>query len=115
MNALDKILVVQTSFLGDAVLTTPLLAALRRLFPQAELSVLCTPQAKSIFVGNPNADAIITDDKRGEGRGLAGLWWLAKIFLRRRFKISSLPQHTLPSGCRMVFLPPPGGSGSNQP
>src|SRR3989304_7260847 len=91
MNALDKILVVQTSFLGDAVLTTPLLAELRRLFPQAELAVLCTPQAKRIFVGNPNVDAIITDDKRGEGRGLAGVGGMGEVFRERGVEVPRPP------------------------
>ncbi len=99
----EKILVVQTSFLGDAVLTTPLLAALRRLFPQAELAVLCTPQAKSIFVGNSNVDTIITDDKRGEGRGLAGMWRMAKVLRSRGFKIALSPHKSLRSAL-LLFL-----------
>ena len=34
----ERILVVQTGFLGDVVLTTPLLAALRRRFPDGARS-----------------------------------------------------------------------------
>ncbi|MCZ6907320.1 MAG: hypothetical protein O7G28_08560, partial [Deltaproteobacteria bacterium] len=66
----ERILVVQTSFLGDVVLTIPLLAEIKRRFPEAELSVLCTPDAKSLLLDNPDIHEIITDDKRGAERGI---------------------------------------------
>ena len=40
-----RFLINQTSYLGDVLLTTPLLAELRHCFPEAELDLLCTPQA----------------------------------------------------------------------
>jgi hypothetical protein len=35
----ERILVNQTSYLGDVILTTPLLAEIRRCFPEAELDL----------------------------------------------------------------------------
>ncbi len=93
----QKILVVQTSFLGDAVLTTPLLSEARRRFPEAELTVLCTPQAKNLFEGNPDIDEIITDDKKGEGKGWIGIWRRAKDLRSRGFTIALSPHKSLRS------------------
>ncbi len=97
MNKREKILVVQTSFLGDAVLTTPLLSGVRRRFPEAELAVLCTPQAKNLFAGNPDIDEIITDDKKGEGKGWIGIWRRAKDLRSRGFTIALSPHKSLRS------------------
>lgn len=97
MNKREKILVIQTSFLGDAVLTTPLLSEVRRRFPAAELAVLCTPQARNLFADNPDIDEIITDDKRGDGRGWVGTWRRAKDLRSRGFTIALSPHKSLRS------------------
>lgn len=113
----EKILVVQTSFLGDAVLTTPLLSAIRRRFPKAKLAVLCTPQARDLFAGNPDIDEILTDDKRGSGRGLSGAWRKAKDLKSRGFTIAVSPHKSFRSAllvylagipCRIGFRQSPG-------
>jgi heptosyltransferase-2 len=99
----EKILVVQTSYLGDIVLTTPLLDELRRRFPEAELSILCTPQARSLLVANADLHEIITDDKRGSGRGMRGLWRKAKELRSRGFTLALSPHKSLRSAF-LIFL-----------
>lgn len=102
-RAREKILIVQTSFLGDAVLTTPLLSEIRRRFPKAELAVLCTPQARNLFEGNRDVGEILTDDKKGAGRGLVGLWRVAKDLRRRGFTIAVSPHKSFRSAL-LVYL-----------
>lgn len=99
----ERFLVVQTSYLGDVVLTVPLLAEIKRRFPEAELSVLCTPQAKSLLADNPDLQEIITDDKRGEGRGMGGLWRKAKELSNRGFTLALSPHKSLRSAL-LLFL-----------
>src|SRR5262249_33751492 len=65
--------VAQTSFLGDVVLTTPLLAALRERVRPRSLAVLVRPEATALLDGHPAVDAVLVDDKRGAERGLAGI------------------------------------------
>jgi heptosyltransferase-2 len=60
-----RILVIQTAFLGDVVLATPLFRALRRLHPQAHLSALVTPQAAPLVEEDPHLDEVLTYDKKG--------------------------------------------------
>jgi len=67
-----KILLVQTGFLGDVVLSTPVISNLKELFPQAELDVMTTPAAGPLIEHNPHVSNIIRFDKRGEDRGLGG-------------------------------------------
>lgn len=99
----ERILVVQTSFLGDAVLTTPLFSEIRRRFPEAELAVLCTPQAKILLEGNPDLHEVITDDKKGDDRGWMGLWRKAKDLRSRGFTKALSPHKSFRSGL-LLFL-----------
>jgi len=60
------ILVIQTAFLGDVVLTTPLFAAIKRRWPDKPLTVLTTPRAAPLIAEDPSLDAVLTYDKKGK-------------------------------------------------
>lgn len=71
----ETALVVQTSFLGDVVLTTPLLA---RLAKDGPVDVITTPAGGALLAGNPAIRRVLTWDKRGSARGPAGLLRIAR-------------------------------------
>ncbi len=75
-------LVIQTSFLGDVILTTPLLAALARRGP---VDVVTTPAAAAILANHPAVRSVFPYDKRGDAAGLPGMWRLARS-LRKRYR-----------------------------
>lgn len=60
-----SILIAQTAFLGDVVLTTPLFKAARRLWPGANITLLTTPQAAPLVEEDPHLSAVLTYDKKG--------------------------------------------------
>jgi len=62
-------LVVQTSFLGDTVLTTPLIAELARRGP---VDVVVTPASAPLLARNPDIHELFVYDKRGADAGLRG-------------------------------------------
>lgn len=68
-------LVIQTSFLGDTILTTPLLASLAERGP---VDLVVTPSGATILHGNPSVRDVIVYDKRGRDAGLGGLRRLAR-------------------------------------
>ena len=70
--------VVQTSFLGDTILTTPLLAQLAHRGP---VDVVTTPAAASVLQGHPAVRQVIVYDKRGAHSGLFGF-----MMMRSRLK-----------------------------
>jgi heptosyltransferase-2 len=67
----QKILVVQPSWVGDAVMATPTLRALRSLYPQAEIAYLLRRYVKPIYTGMPWADRLVTY-RTGKTRAKAG-------------------------------------------
>jgi heptosyltransferase-2 len=92
------LLVVQTAFLGDVVLTTPLLAALRRAHPGRALHVVATPLGVSVLAGHPAIDVLHPYDKRGADRGTSGLLRLARRLRRERFEVAVAAQRSARTG-----------------
>lgn len=80
-----KILLQQTAFLGDIVLSTPVIAALKRLYPDAQLFVLTTPLGAQILAHDPRITQCIIDDKKRSHRSLTGLLALAQELRLHRF------------------------------
>jgi heptosyltransferase-2 len=68
-----NILVVRTDKIGDVVLTTAALRALRKKFPAAKISVLLSPNTRDLVEGNPDVDRVLFDDKAGSHRGMGYL------------------------------------------
>src|SRR5215216_3271058 len=60
MSEPRKLLVVQPSWVGDAVMATPTLRALRELYPSAHISYLMRRYVKPVYSGMPWADQLIT-------------------------------------------------------
>lgn len=99
MNAAnwDNLLIVQTSFLGDTVLTLPLIAEVRRRFPVRRLSLLCQPISRELLQDHPAIDEIIVDDKKREDRGIGGLRRKAQLLAAKKFTLALTPHKSLRS------------------
>ncbi|MBI9079644.1 MAG: lipopolysaccharide heptosyltransferase II [Pseudodesulfovibrio sp.] len=70
MKEYKKIGVWQTSFLGDAVLTLPLLKALKNRFPDAEIHYYVRNGLEPLFAGQPEITAVHGFAKRGAQKSL---------------------------------------------
>ena len=68
MNEPKKIAVFQTAFLGDVVLTLPLIQALHEKFPAAAIIPVTIPAAASMLRGHPAVSKVLEYDKRGSLR-----------------------------------------------
>jgi heptosyltransferase-2 len=92
--------VIQTSFLGDTILTTPLLAQVARRGP---VDVVTTPAAASVLTEHPAVRSVIVYDKRGAHAGLFGLTTLAARLRAARYDTAFLAQGSLRSAA-LAFL-----------
>jgi heptosyltransferase-2 len=88
-------LVVQTSFLGDMVLTTPLIAYLAERGP---VDVVCTPAASVLLENHPAIREVIAYDKRGRDRGTVGAMRLAMRLREKHYDTAYLAQGSIRSG-----------------
>lgn len=71
-----KILVIQAAFLGDVILSTPVLTNLKHLYPKSDLFTLTTPLATQFFKFDPRVKQAIAFKKRDEHSGILGLFKL---------------------------------------
>lgn len=60
---MNKILIIQTAFLGDVILATPMVSELKRLFPSAKIDFLVKKGNQSLLENNPHLNAVFTFDK----------------------------------------------------
>ena len=80
-----NILVVRADRMGDVVLTTPFLKALRKAYPAARISILVASNAVDLVAGNPYIDEVLVDERQGRHRNVIGALKLARDIRRRNF------------------------------
>jgi len=90
-----SVVVPQTSFLGDVVLTTPLLTAIRRRLQPRRLAVVVRADARALVEGHPDVDTVLIDDKHGADRGLGGALRVARRLRREGFDLAVVPHRSL--------------------
>ena len=88
-----RVLIIQTAFLGDVILITPLIRATHELFPEASIDVLVIPETVPVLANNPDIRRILTFDKRGN-KALAFMKTLREI-RRNRYDLAISPHSSL--------------------
>lgn len=82
-----RILVITLRYLGDTLLTTPLLHALRVAWPEAEIDVLLPAGNQGMLAGNPDVSSLIPLPAKGDAGGFLRL--LAALYRRYDLAIST--------------------------
>jgi lipopolysaccharide heptosyltransferase II len=83
-----QILLVRLRLIGDVVMTTPLVSALRRKFPDAQLTYLVEPAAAPVIRRNRHVTHIAVAPKTGGFTRVLGDLALARQLRRQRFDIT---------------------------
>jgi heptosyltransferase II len=94
-SKINNILVRSTNWIGDAVMTTPALGAIRQTFPQARITVLATPLVAQLFSPHDCVDEVMLYDRQGRHKGLAGRFRIASELRARRFDLAILLQNAI--------------------
>jgi heptosyltransferase-2 len=100
---IHKILVRSTNWIGDAVMATPAMGALRAAFPNAELAVVANPLVAELLSPHPFCDRIIVLDKRGAHGGLGGFLRFCVGLRKEGFDLAVLLQNAVEAAI-MSFL-----------
>ena len=100
MSAYQNILVIHLMHLGDLMLGTPVLAALRQQYPAARITLLADKKLADVVAANEHLDECLLIDKKGADGGIIGILRYA-MRLRKTTTISSsistatsAPQHS---------------------
>jgi ADP-heptose:LPS heptosyltransferase len=89
----QRILLVQLDHLGDAVLTSPLLARLHAAYPEARIDVLASPSNREVFEADPHVHSVHLAERswfeRDRGRWALGsaVWVLGRTLRASRYDL----------------------------
>lgn len=98
-----KILVRVNNWIGDAVMNTPALGAIRESYPDAEIVVVANPLVSPLFLSHPYCDRVIVYDKKGADRGISGFLRFVFRLRSERFDAAILFQKAIEAAL-MTFL-----------
>lgn len=87
LNHPQTILLRSPNWVGDALLTTPIVHSIKKSFPEARITLLAKPWVAPIFEACPNIDQVIVYQKPGIHQGLRGKWRLAQEIKKQGFEM----------------------------
>jgi heptosyltransferase II len=92
-----NVLIIQTAFIGDMILTTPLISAIKKHFINSQVDVLAIPSTMKILQNNPDVHAVHVYDKRKNDKGPKGFFRICRLIRRARYHIVFSPHRSLKS------------------
>ncbi|KAA3619694.1 MAG: lipopolysaccharide heptosyltransferase II [Calditrichaeota bacterium] len=103
MKPYKKILIIQTAFFGDAILTSPLIREVRKRFPQAQIDLIANSGAMDLFSRNPNIDAVFPFVKKPFVNKILGFLKLLIQIRREKYECAISVQSYMTSANLMFF------------
>ena len=102
-----NILVVQTAFIGDVILTLPLVQLLKQNIPKAAVDIVVVPRASGLFSNHPAISHAISYDKRGKDGGIGGFRRMEMALEANRYDLAVVPHRSLRSALlvRLAGIP----------
>ena len=86
--ASERILLIRLSSLGDIVLTTPAIRAVRARFPDAYIAMLVAKQSAEILYENPHLNEIITFDRLAKHKDTGEMLRIIRLLRERKFTLA---------------------------
>jgi len=104
MQTGGNILVIQTAFLGDAILTLPMIQELKKKNSESKLDVLAIPSTERIFSSSPYVDDVIVIDKSVKHKSISGLNTFIKELKKKSYSKIYSPHRSLRSAYIIIRL-----------
>jgi heptosyltransferase II len=88
-----KILIRATNWVGDSVMALPAIRAVRKKFPEVQVSIVARPSVAEIYRGQDICDELIPYDPNGEHKGLRARDRFAGELRGKKFDVALLLQN----------------------
>ncbi|MFH2092445.1 MAG: lipopolysaccharide heptosyltransferase II [Pseudomonadota bacterium] len=98
-----RILIRAANWVGDAIMTTPVVRAVRKNYPKAQITVLAKPWVIPVYENNPYIDHIMVYESNGRHKRGWGTFRLARDLQDCRFDLAILMQNAFEAGL-IAFL-----------
>lgn len=100
----ERILVIQTAFLGDAILTLPMIQKLKEIFPDSLIDVVSIPQTNEVFENSPFVNNLFTFDKKGKQKSIFNLFQFAKELKKKKYTSLYSPHRSFRTSMLVYLL-----------
>lgn len=101
---IEKILIIQTAFAGDAILTLPMIQVLKRLYFESEIHVICIPSTEEIFSASAYVKEVKVLDKRNKHKSLISLYNFAKNIRKEKYTRIYSPHRSFRTALLVMFV-----------
>jgi heptosyltransferase-2 len=98
---LNKILIIQTAFIGDAILATPIIEKINRFFPNAQLDFLLRKGNESLLKNHPHLNQVFVWNK--DDSKYKNFYQLLKTIRLENYDLVINPQRFLSTGILTAF------------
>ena len=104
---IERMLIRGTNWIGDVVMTLPAVAAIRKTWPGARISVLAKPWVSEIYRLSPDVDQVIVFQDPGRHTGVLGKLRLAAELRKYSFDCAILLQNAIEAAilARLAGIP----------
>ncbi len=102
-EGIERVLIRGTNWIGDVVMTLPAVAAVRKTWPHARISVLAKPWVAEVYRLSPDVDDVIVYEEPGRHGGIGGKLRLAGELRRIGFDCAILLQNAMEAA--IIALP----------
>jgi heptosyltransferase-2 len=92
-----NILVIQTAFLGDAVLTLPLIQEIARRYPNSAIDVISTPVTQELFEASPFVHKVYPLDKNRKQKRILSTVFFANALHQNSYDVVFSPHRSFRS------------------
>ncbi|MEW6088479.1 MAG: lipopolysaccharide heptosyltransferase II [bacterium] len=103
MGKHKRIIIIQTAFIGDVILTLPLIEKVYNKYNGSKISFLITPKAYDLVKANPYISEIIVYDKNGKDKGLKNFLKLAGKIKTQKYDLAVLPHRSVRSAMLVYY------------
>jgi len=90
---IKRLLIRSTNWIGDAIMTTPVIRTIRECFPRAQISILAKPWVAPVFESSTHVDTVLIYDGAGRHKGIWGRVRLARDLRQYHFEAAILLQN----------------------
>ncbi len=98
-----RILIVQTAFLGDVILTLPLVQKIHEQFPNSKIDFVAIPAAQNLLSEIPQINHLWIYDKNDQEKGVAAFVNYAKKLRKKCYQIAFVPHRSIRSAALVWF------------
>jgi heptosyltransferase-2 len=100
---INNVLVIQTAFIGDAILSTTIFKGIKKILPECNVDVLAIPQTSNLFKHNPNIRNVFEFDKRKMKNRLISFIKIQKLIRNNRYDAAISIQSSITSSILMLL------------